>query len=395
MSKLLKQLLAVVLAFQTSLTGISATVHAEEPEEEPEYTAETITEEDETVLTEENEEDPLIILEQEEETPEETAVPETEEEPAETAEPEETTEQEMTEEPELPEVTEKEEVTAPEETELPEQAEEEPEETGEPVPEEEVPEEIEAFEEFTDLEDAEMMSEPIGAHDLEENAGMLEIQNVLRENDEQITATAVWKFSAPVTVYLIAENASTRYFLGEYEMPGKNVPFKFDHITPGLPEGQYTLRAAVNTTAYEKPTLIVSQAYSQKLQILPQPDVSVSKQDNGSSTGELQVKLPDLTYIDRLIFNSEIIYSDIETTKSQLTAKAVKGVYTLSGMPSDWYNFWYTGVSTSDVIAVSGGVKNVSVPMTKGPVLMDAWIEKKGSYYGNASNFSGLTNNQM
>ena len=386
MSKLLKQLLAVVLAFQTSLTGISATVHAEEPEEEPEYTAETITEEDETVLTEENEEDPLIMLEQEEETPEETAVPETEEEPAETAEPEETTEPEMTEEPELPEVTEEEEVTAPEETELPEQAEEEPEETGEPVPEEEVPEEIEAFEEFTDLEDAEMMSEPIEAHDLEENAGMLEIQNVLRENDEQITAAAVWKFSAPVTVYLIAENASTRYFLGEYEMPGKNVPFKFDHITPGLPEGQYTLRAAVNTTAYEKPTLIVSQAYSQKLQILPQPDVSVSKQDNGSSTGELQVKLPDLTYIDRLIFNSEIIYSDIEITKSQLTAKAVKGVYTLSGMPSDWYNFWYTGVSTSDVIAVSGGVKNVSVPMTKGPVLMDAWIEKKGSYYGDPFN---------
>ncbi|MBQ6222786.1 MAG: hypothetical protein IJJ44_09260, partial [Solobacterium sp.] len=80
MSKLLKQILAVVLALQTSLTGISTIVHAEEPEEEPEYTAETITGEEETVLTEENEEENIIVLEQEEE-PEETEVPEVEEEP--------------------------------------------------------------------------------------------------------------------------------------------------------------------------------------------------------------------------------------------------------------------------------------------------------------------------
>ena len=46
MSKLLKQILAVALAFQTSLSGISTIVHAEEPEETPEYTAETIADEE-------------------------------------------------------------------------------------------------------------------------------------------------------------------------------------------------------------------------------------------------------------------------------------------------------------------------------------------------------------
>ena len=67
MSNLLKQLLAVTLAFQTSLTGISAIVYAEEPEEEPEYPAETITEEKETVLTEGDEEEIIVVPEQEEE----------------------------------------------------------------------------------------------------------------------------------------------------------------------------------------------------------------------------------------------------------------------------------------------------------------------------------------
>ena len=392
MEKLLKRLLAVTLAFQTSLTCISTTVYAEDPEEEPEYTAETITEEEETVLTEENEEENIIVLEQEEEEPGETAVPELEEEPEESeapevTEPEETAGPEITEEPEepeTPEVTEQEE--EPEETELPEalEPEEEPEETDEPVPAEEGLEETEVIGEYTGLEDAGLMSEPIGAHELYEDTSLLQIQNAVQVNNEQITVTAVWKVLSPATVYLIAENSTTRYFLDQYEMPGTNVPFKFENITPGLPEGQYTLRAAVNDASFEKPTLSVSPAYSKKLQVLPAPDVSVSKQDNGYNTGALQVKLPDMTYIDKLVYDSNI-FSDIQISKSELTGNAVKGVYTISNLPEDWYAFRYTGISTSDMIVISGGDKYISIPRTRMPVAMDAWAEKKGHSYGTPS----------
>ena len=77
MSKLLKQLLAVVLAFQTSLSGISTIVHAEEPEESPEYTAETTVEEEgETVLSEEGDEENIIVISEEEQEEPEEPLPE-------------------------------------------------------------------------------------------------------------------------------------------------------------------------------------------------------------------------------------------------------------------------------------------------------------------------------
>ncbi|MBR2669180.1 MAG: hypothetical protein IKE36_05215 [Solobacterium sp.] len=97
MSKVLKHILAVILALQTSLYGMSTFIHAEEPEEEPEYTAETILEEEEeTHLEEEPEEEENVIEITQEEEPEESEEPEEtviqEEEPPVTEEPEETPE---------------------------------------------------------------------------------------------------------------------------------------------------------------------------------------------------------------------------------------------------------------------------------------------------------------
>ena len=97
MSKVLKQALALVLALQTSLSCMSTILYAEEPEETPEYTAETILEEEEeTLLEEEPEEEENVIEITQEEEPEESEEPEEtviqEEEPPVTEEPEETPE---------------------------------------------------------------------------------------------------------------------------------------------------------------------------------------------------------------------------------------------------------------------------------------------------------------
>ncbi|MBQ6222803.1 MAG: Ig-like domain-containing protein, partial [Solobacterium sp.] len=368
------------------------------------YTAETITGEEETVLTEENEEENIIVLEQEEE-PEETEVPEVEEEPEETetpevTEPEEIGEPEITEEPEeteTPEVTEPEETEEPEITEEPEEPEipevtepeeteepqEEPEETGEPVPEEEAGE-FEEFEEFTELEDAELMSEPISAHNLNEDSSMLQITKITQDNIGQISVTAVWKVSAPTTVFLIAENSTTRYYLYYYEMPGTNVPFIMDHVSPGLPEGQYTLRVATYDASFEKPTLSVSPAFSKKLRILPAPEVSVSKQDDGYYTGAVQVKLPDMTYIDKMVYRTgSVLWGN--PSKDYLVNNAVKGVYTISGLPSDDFYIYYEGVSTGDMITLTGGSTKVSIPKTVAPNYIDAYVLKNELRYGQYS----------
>jgi len=168
MNKLLKQLLAVLLSLQTSLSGISTIALAEEEygSNPPYDTSEQVDEVDEetTLLTEEDdEEENVIVIEQEEETGNEvteeelpsaetTEVPEATEVPEETEVPEATEIPEVTEIPEeteIPEVTvpeepEEQEITEePEETEAPEVT--EPEETEEPAEEE--PEELLEFDE--------------------------------------------------------------------------------------------------------------------------------------------------------------------------------------------------------------------------------------------------------
>ncbi len=96
MGKVLKQTLALVLALQTSLSCLSTILYAEEPEETPEYTAETIPEEEEETILEEEPEGEENIIEIAQEEPEESEEPEEtvmqEEEPPVTEEPEETPE---------------------------------------------------------------------------------------------------------------------------------------------------------------------------------------------------------------------------------------------------------------------------------------------------------------
>ncbi|MDO4193160.1 MAG: hypothetical protein Q4D24_07645 [Erysipelotrichaceae bacterium] len=106
MGKCFKQMLALGLALLTSMTCMSTRIYAEESEEEPEYTAEMITEEEEIIPAEEGDEENVIVISEEEEPEEiegaetefipEEVIPEESEEPAEMMtqeeEPEETPE---------------------------------------------------------------------------------------------------------------------------------------------------------------------------------------------------------------------------------------------------------------------------------------------------------------
>lgn len=125
MGKCFKQMLALGLALLTSMTCMSTRIYAEEPEEEPEYTAEMITEEEEIIPAEEGDEENVIVISEEEEPEEieeaetefipEEVIPEESEEPAEMMtqeeEPEETPEDNEP-DPDLPIIAEGEAVRA-------------------------------------------------------------------------------------------------------------------------------------------------------------------------------------------------------------------------------------------------------------------------------------------
>ncbi|MBQ1467329.1 MAG: hypothetical protein IIZ27_02515, partial [Solobacterium sp.] len=244
MSKLLKQLLAVALAFQTTLSGISTIVHAEEPEEEPEYTAETVVdEEEETVLEETGDEENVIVVEQEPEEPEEPAEEVTEEEEPEiTEEPQETetpeiTEPEETEEPEEPEAPE---VTEPEEPETP--AVEEPEEPEEPeVTEPEEPEETE-----------EPLEEPEEILEIDENDPFW-LKVTPKETNTRVVPTTVeyimpstykvsYTQSVNATSYVVAVKDEITWFLKASANNGTGN--HSEEVKFNLPAGEYKLHIA-------------------------------------------------------------------------------------------------------------------------------------------------------
>ncbi|MBQ6221716.1 MAG: hypothetical protein IJJ44_03810, partial [Solobacterium sp.] len=211
------------------------------------YTAETITGEEETVLTEENEEENIIVLEQEEE-PEETEVPEVEEEPEETetpevSEPEETevpevTEPEETEEPEIteePEETEVPEVTEPEETEEPE---EEPEETEEPAPAEEEP--WEEPEELLELDDSEPFQMQITPEGMSGDMTINDAQYDSYLDDGSFTIS--YTKSIPFRSYIVAIKDDVVWFLDRDD--SSSTGSYTSDIFCNIPAGEYELRLA-------------------------------------------------------------------------------------------------------------------------------------------------------
>ena len=235
MNKLLKQLLAVLLALQTTLSGISTTVHAEEDNSNiPPYdTIEQIEEEDEeTTLITEGEEENVIVLEQEEEPGSDAAEGEQPEE----EEPEAPEVTELPEETEIPEVTESEDpeepviTEEPGETESPEAA--EPEETDEPAEEQpwEEPEELLEFDE----------SEPLQLNITPKDyTGSVPIQNA--EYNSYLDDghyTIRYTNNSGLTAYIVAIKDDAIWFLDREESTSgtfsKDV--KFD-----LPAGQYEM----------------------------------------------------------------------------------------------------------------------------------------------------------
>ena len=235
MSKLLKQLLAVALAFQTTLSGISTIVHAEEPEEEPEYTAETVVdEEEETVLEETGDEENVIVVEQEPEEVTEEEEPEITEEPQETETPE-VTEPEESEEPEAPEVTEPEDPETPavEEPEEPEEPEvTEPEETEDPW---------EEPEELLELDNNDPFWLKITPVEYIYQLKFNEIEYDQYQDDG--TYTIKYTNDTGLPSYIVAVKDDVTWFLSrtEEEGPGTfNSKVKFN-----LPAGQYDLHVAI------------------------------------------------------------------------------------------------------------------------------------------------------
>ncbi len=280
MSKLLKQILAVVLALQTSLSGISTIVHAEEPEGEPEHSAETITEEEETVLEETGDEENVIVIEQEEE-PETPTVEETEkEEPPITEEPEITEEPQETETPEVTEPEETEEpvatgdpeiTEAPEETEVPEVT--EPEELETPAVEE--PEEPEVTE---PEETEEPWEEPEELLELDENDPFwmplpeIETTDFLRINSIQYdsylddgTLNIEFRKMLDVTMYIVAIKDDVVWFAYRHDDYGGTYN---SQVNFNLPAGEYDLRLAYTLT-----DKIVLSEDSYTLVVLKAPEV--------------------------------------------------------------------------------------------------------------------------
>ncbi len=275
MSKLLKQLLAVALAFQTSLSGISTIVHAEEPEEEPEYTAETVAdEEEETVLEETGDEENVIVVEQEPEEPEEPAEEETQEE-----------EPEVTEEPQEPEAPE---VTEPEGPETP--AVEEPEEPEEPeVTEPEEPEETEEAweepEELLELDNSDPFWLNITPHEYINHLKFDEIEYDSYLDDG--TYTINYTNDTGLSSYIVAVKDDVTWFLSrtEEEGPGTfNSKVKFN-----LPAGQYDLHVAI----FNNGILEVSNLYK-KLVVLEAPKIADTGNFTGTNYGYIDIDLSEI-----------------------------------------------------------------------------------------------------
>ncbi|MBR2668925.1 MAG: hypothetical protein IKE36_03905, partial [Solobacterium sp.] len=258
MTKFLKQFLAVVLALQTSLSGISTIVLAEEPEEIPEYTAETTVEEEgETILSEEDDEENIIVIsEEEQEEPETPAVeeePEEEEppvteEPDITEEPQETetpevTEPEETEEPavtEEPEETETPEVTEPEETETP--AVEEPEEPAVTEPEE-TEEPWEEPEELLELDENNPFWMPLPET---ETTSFLKINSIQYDSYlDDGTLNIEFRKMIDVTMYIVAIKDDVVWFAYRHDDHGGTYN---SQVNFHLPAGEYDLRLAYTLT---------------------------------------------------------------------------------------------------------------------------------------------------
>ncbi|MBQ1531311.1 MAG: hypothetical protein IIZ57_04125, partial [Solobacterium sp.] len=271
MNKLLKQLLAVLLALQTTLSGISTTAHAEEEYGNPPYdTSEQVVEEDEetTLLTEEDdEEESVIVLEQEEETGTEV----TEEEPpsAETTEVPEVMEPEETEIPEVTETEEPEEqeiTEEPEETEAPEVT--EPEETEEPAEEE--PEEL------LELDESEPMQLNITPKDYTGSVPILNAEYNAYLDDGHYTIR--YTNNSGLTAYIVAIKDDAIWFLDREESTSgtfsKDV--KFD-----LPAGQYEM----HTGYFLFGDFYISGDFY-KVVVLPAPQVIETGDFHGFSAGK-------------------------------------------------------------------------------------------------------------
>ncbi len=277
MSKLLKQLLAVALAFQTTLSGISTIVHAEEPEEEPEYTAETVAdEEEETVLEETGDEENVIVIEQEEEEPEVTEV---EEEPEETETPE-VTEPEET---EVPEVTEPEETEEPEITEEPEEPEEpevtEPEEPEEPAGIEDPWEEPEELLEWDESEPFQLKITPRGTTIDFKFTG-------ISVSGNKYTFTCEQDISAISYIVAINDDDVTWFLNRNESFAGTNSrEVQFD-----IPAGQYELHIAY----YDESGDFYISGNHYELVVFDAPKVVGTGSFKGSEYGYIDIDLTDI-----------------------------------------------------------------------------------------------------
>ncbi|MBQ6222029.1 MAG: hypothetical protein IJJ44_05425 [Solobacterium sp.] len=289
MGKLLKKLMAVILAFQMSMSALPV-VHAEEPENIPEETAEQIieeelseeeepevSEEETEEVTEENEEEeaPAEQVTAEAEEPEETVLPE---EPEETVIPEEPEETETPEEPEETVTPEEPEETAvpeePEETEIPE----EPEETEDPseiIPEEE-------GEELPELEESELFQLKITAKEYTDSVSI----NSVQYNTELDNGTYTVQFTTGVseTPYIVAVKDDTVWFLhnnGTSYAATFRAEVKFN-----LPAGKYELRTAY----FQGKDLYESESYK-TLVVLDPPAVTGKGDFKGTEYGYIDVDL--------------------------------------------------------------------------------------------------------
>ncbi|MBR2670029.1 MAG: hypothetical protein IKE36_09595 [Solobacterium sp.] len=278
MGKLLKKLMAVILAFQMSMSALPV-VHAEEPENIPEETAEQIieeelseeeepevSEEETEEVTEENEEEetPAEQVTAEAEEPEETVLPE---EPEETVIPEEPEETETPEEPEETVAPEE-----PEETVVPEK----PEETEDPA---EI-EPVEEGEELPELEESELFQLKISAKEYTNSVSI----NSVQYNTELDNGTYTVQFTTGVSEnpYIVAVKDDTVWFVHNngtsYEATYR-AEIKFD-----LPAGVYELRTAY----FQGKDLYESETYK-TLVVLDAPIVTGKGDFKGSEYGYIDV----------------------------------------------------------------------------------------------------------
>ncbi|MBR1456023.1 MAG: Ig-like domain-containing protein [Oscillospiraceae bacterium] len=139
--------------------------------------------------------------------------------------------------------------------------------------------------------------------------------------------------------YLIAQDAKTRYYLALND--GSN---RFTVPEVLLPAGEYTLYVG----SLEDDELTLSNAAPKKLVVLPAPEVTVLANDDGSGSGQLQVKLPDLRYVAGLTCDGSLSGS---WTHDEL--EEVGGYHLINDLYNGVYWLSYVGGEYDDAVSVA------------------------------------------